>query len=91
MKISVVHDQEGNILAAGWAVEGSDELEAADGETVAEFDPPEDIGRRLEVGRLGDRDRRDPSLTSVDDPLAEALAALYQLRVDVDSKTFQDR
>jgi hypothetical protein len=49
MKLSVAYDQDGNILAANWVVEGGDELEAGEGGTVAEFDPPEDMTRRLEA------------------------------------------
>jgi hypothetical protein len=79
MRLSVVHDQEGNILAASWVVEGGDELEAGEGETVAQFDPPEDMARRLEAGER-----------SVDD-LAKALAGLDQLRVDVGANALRQR
>jgi hypothetical protein len=91
MKLSVVYDQEGNILAANWVVEGGDSVEAGEGETVAEFDPPEDMARRLEAVRLEDRDARDPSKRSVDELLAETLAGVDQLRVDVDANTLQQR
>ena len=91
MKLSVVYDQEGNILAANWVVEGGDSVEAGEGETVAEFDPPEDMARRLEAVRLEDRDARDPSKRSVDELLAETLAGIDQLRVDVDANTLQQR
>jgi hypothetical protein len=91
MKLSVVYDQEGNILAANWVVEGGDSVEAGEGETVAEFDPPEDMARRLEAVRLEDRDARDPSKRSVDELLAETLAGVDQLRVDVDANMLQQR
>jgi hypothetical protein len=91
MRLSVVYDQEGNILAANWVVEGGDELEAGESETVAEFDPPEDMARRLEASGLEDRNMRDPSKTSVTDPLAEALAGLDQLRVDVGANALRPR
>jgi hypothetical protein len=91
MKMRVVHDKEGNILAAGWVAEGADELEAATGETVTELDPPEDIARRLEVGRIGEGDESDMSTTSADVPLSEALALLNELRVDVASNTLRRR
>jgi hypothetical protein len=91
MKLSVVYDQEGNILAANWVVEGGDSVEAGEGETVAEVDPPEDMARRLEAVRLEDRDARDPSKRSVDELLAETLAGIDQLRVDVDANTLQQR
>jgi hypothetical protein len=91
MKLSVAYDREGNILAANWVVEGGDELEAGEGEAVAEFDPPEDMARLLEAGGLEDRNMRDASKTSVTDSLAEALAELDQLRVDVGANTLRPR
>jgi hypothetical protein len=91
MKLSVVYDQEGNILAANWVVEGGDQVEAGLGEVVAEFDPPEDMARRLQASGLEDLNKRDASKTSVTDALAEALAGLERLRVDVGANTLRQR